>query len=42
MTSAMKNVLWLSADVQARIETTPTPLVKVDLEELHATQITKV
>ena len=38
----MKNDPWISTDVQARIEPPPTSLIKVGLEELHATHIIKV
>ena len=38
----MKNGPWISAYVQACIETHKTPLIKAELEELHATHIIKV
>ena len=38
----MKNVPWISADVQACIEPPLIPLIKVELEELHATHIIRV
>ena len=41
-TSTMKNVPWISADVQACIEPPLIPLIKVELEELHATHTIKV
>ena len=38
----MKNGTLLSANVQDRIGPTPTPLIKVELEEFNTTQIIKV
>ena len=38
----MKNGPWLRSNVQACIETPQIPLIKVDLQELHATNIIKV
>ena len=37
----MNNVPWISADVQARIEPPSISLIRVELEELHATHIIK-
>ena len=41
-TSTTKNGPWVSADVQAHIETPPRPLTNVDLEEHHRAHIIKV
>ena len=38
----MKNVQWISADVQAHIQLPPIPLIKVETEELNATHIIKI
>ena len=38
----MNNGPWISSDVQARIEPPPIPLVKLELEDEHATHIIKV
>ena len=38
----MNNGQWLRTDVQFRIETPTITLIKVELEELHATHIIKV
>ena len=40
-TSTMKNLPWLSADVQARIEPSQISLIKAGLEGLQATNIIK-
>ena len=40
-TSTTKNGPWVSADVQACIEPPPTPIIKMELEELKPTHITK-
>ena len=37
----MNNGPWISVDVQACIDPPPTPIIKMELEELKPTNITK-
>ena len=41
-TSTTKNVPWVTTYVQSRIYPPPTPLIKVELYELHTTHIINV
>ena len=41
-TSTIKNVPWISADVQAHIDPPPTPPIKVDLDKLRTTNALRV
>ena len=38
----MKNVGWISADMQARIEPLPIPLIKLEVDDYCTTHIIKV
>ena len=38
----MKNVGWLSTDIQARIETPPIPIINLEVDDDCTTQIIKI